>query len=334
MQLPNKSDWIILAIFYLIAIPVTFSGYDYSEGYWEPTMDTLNYVVMSFLSSYLIVYCLFPIFFPQKKVWTLFFWTILLMMVFGAIEIIGYRLIDGDDLKKFFAQDQVKRDFWWWTISNCAQNSGILVGLLIGKKFYDLQIDIQKKEKEQRESELRLLKAQMDPHFLFNNLNTVDSLIDSDPQTAKSYLNHLSQLYRYLITTKDDELVPLEEEIQFAKQYIYLLNIRFGNAYKFDLDINTDLSDKLIPPGALQTLLENVVKHNVATSEKPVVTEISVENESLIVSNNIQLKNSAKFSNKVGLKNLESRYQFLSDDKMIINQTDKFEVILPILKSI
>ncbi len=325
---PSSSDWYIIGLFFLIAIPVTFSGYDYATELNEAILDTIVYTVFTFVVSYIIVYIFFPRYFPDRQILRLFFYTLLLMVVAGTLEIIGYQMADGN--KQWYRLFR-NYNFPFWAISSSAQNAGIMVGILLGKKFYDAQIEIQKREKEKKESELRLLKSQVDPHFLFNNLNTVDSLIDKDPKIAKQYINHLSQLYRYLIQTKDDEVVPLVEEIEFAKNYIFLIEKRFGSAYQFRLADYQDRDDMLIPPGAIQTALENVVKHNSAQAEQ-IVTDISIDKDYITIRNNIVEKEKRNPSTGTGLSNLMKRYSLLTDKEIKITKEEDFSIELPLIK--
>lgn len=326
----TKSDLYIIALFFGIGIPVTFSGYDYSKGLTEPSLDTIIYVVVTFALAYIIVYKFFPKYFPEGKIITLFFWTVILMMLVGVLEILAYELVEKNPIKYLFK----RYELWFWGISTSAQNAGILIGILLGKKFYEAQVELQTREKEKKENELMLLKSQIDPHFLFNNLNTVDALIDSDPQRAKIYVNRLSKLYRYLIRTKDDEVVSLEDELSFAKDYMYLLEQRFGDTFKFEIIQNVTDDSYLIPPGVLQTLLENVVKHNQGEPAKPIKTIIEINKENIEVRNNIKLKNSKKDSFGIGLTNLKARYALLCDEKIKIESDVDFSVLLPIIKSV
>lgn len=335
----TKSDLYLIGLFFLIAIPVTFSGYDYSQGLFEPVLDTLIYCVFALALTYVIVYKLFPIYFPKKQIVRLFLWTVPILMIAGMIEVIMYELVEQGFLSSFDAFSKInwlkvignfkKPELLAWGIISSSENAGILIGMLLGKKFYDSQLSLQEKEKEKKESELRLLKSQMDPHFLFNNLNTIDSLIDSKPEVAKIYLNKLSQLYRYLIRTKDDEVVPLEEEITFAKNYIYLLEQRYGSAYVFEIIPNANIGDKLIPPGALQTLLENVVKHNEGQTVDPISTKIIIEEKEIKITNNLKLKKAKQDSYGIGLSNLKARYKQLSDEPIRITTDDHYSVSLP-----
>jgi len=326
----TKSDIFVIALFFVIAIPVTFSGYDYSKGLFEPSMDTIIYCIVTLFLAYTIVYQLFPKFFPENRIIALFFWTALLMMIVGVIEICAYRLVNAKELGPLFK----RYELFFWGISTSAENAGILIGILLGKKFYEAQLTLQKRDKEKKENELRLLKSQIDPHFLFNNLNTVDALIDRDPIAAKTYINKLSSLYRYLIQTKDDEVIPLDQELTFIKNYIYLLEQRFGRTYQFEIKSTVNNQGQLIPPGALQTLIENVVKHNQGSEVDPIYTTISISKETIEVSCNIQLKNASKDSFGTGLSNLIARYKLLTDKKIIIQKDLKYKTTLPVINAV
>jgi len=325
----TKSDFYILVIFYLMAIPISLYGMDYSEGWTIPVATTFIYMIFSIISLYVIVYVLFQKFFPEKKLAALLITVVTFMVLLGSAEIWVYRWLNDSEgtIHSLFP-------FVMIALESTLENSGILLGIFLGKKFYDVQLDLQAKESEKKESELRLLKSQMDPHFLFNNLNTIDSLIDTNPQVAKTYLNKLSKLYRYLVRTKDDEVVSLEEELEFTENYIYLLEQRFGEAYIFNMSNKHKFEDLFIPPGALQTLIENIVKHNQGSSAVPIITEISIDENRVSVINNLILKKRKRDSFGVGLKNLKKRYKFLTDEPVIIASDENYRVSIPILKAV
>jgi len=206
----------------------------------------------------------------------------------------------------------------------------MLATIMLGKKMFDLQLHVANMEKEKRTAELSFLKAQIDPHFLFNNLNTVDALIDKDPQSAKTYLHKLAQLYRYLVSSKDQEVVLLDEELAFAKNYIYLIEERFGKAYQFDIQNEHPRPEEVwIPPGALQTLLENIVKHNQGNHTDPIITTIFIDEKNIIVSNDKRPKKGSVDSTGTGLQNLRARYKLLTDLEIKINSGERFTVELP-----
>jgi LytS/YehU family sensor histidine kinase len=206
-------------------------------------------------------------------------------------------------------------------------------GLLLTKKFYESQTQIIDIQKQQKENELKLLRSQLDPHFLFNNLNTLDALIDSNPEKAKEYINRLSLIYRYLIQTKDAEVMELSEELNLAENYLFLIKIRFGNDYDFKITKNTGLSEKFIPTGAVQALLENVVKHNKAQNNTKIMTSIEVNDDWLIVTNTKSKLASTQESFGTGLENLKARYQLLSDRNIEIKENSlDYKISIPIIK--
>ncbi len=325
----TKGDLILLLVFFAFAIPVALHGYDYTKGWGEPIIDVSIYIVSTCIALYFIVYVMFPYFFPRKRIVTLFVCIVLFIIVLGMAETYAYIKLSGDRYRFNSFTSLIT-----YCLMSSVENSGILLGIFLGKKFYNVQVDLEKKEKEKKGNELRLLKSQLDPHFLFNNLNTVDSLIDSNPDLAKRYINRLSKLYRYLIQTKDDEVIALEDELNFAKDYIFLLEQRFGGAYKFEILLETNIENKLIPPGALQTLIENVVKHNKGDSEEPIVMILRIQENSILIRNNIKKKMNSSDSNGTGIENLRARYRFLTDDEIVIDEGEYFEVSLPIIKNI
>ena len=176
-----------------------------------------------------------------------------------------------------------------------------------------------------------VLKNQINPHFLFNSLNILNSIISEDPGHAKRFVQNFSKIYRYILEKRDSDFVPLNDELKFIESYFYLIKSRHID--KIESDINIDDSSKyMIIPMSLQLLVENAIKHNVATTEKKLKITISVENDYIIVSNNINPKNSSEQSSQVGLNNLSKRYEYLTSKNIIIKETNKdFEVKLPII---
>lgn len=183
--------------------------------------------------------------------------------------------------------------------------------------------------------ELNMLKAQINPHFLFNNLNALDDLIDRDQQRAKDYLHKLSNIYRYSITSIDLDVVSLQEEWAFADDYIYLIEERFDGIYQFEKINSLDrMSNYLIPPSSLQSLIENAVKHNHGSREEPLVITIQADQNGIKVSHLKKLKNTDVNSLGTGLKNLKSRYKLLTNKEIDIRDDDSFTVILPLIEEV
>jgi hypothetical protein len=176
------------------------------------------------------------------------------------------------------------------------------------------------------------LKNQLDPHFLFNSLNVLTSLIEENPDNAQQFTTSLSKVYRYVLEQKNKELVTVDEELQFAKTYMSLLKMRFEDSIIFSMPEKAQNPESKVVPLSLQLLLENAVKHNMVTSNKPLHIKIYEDDNFLVVENNLQTKQIVKKSSGVGLSNIMERYRLLTDRKMDINKSaTKFMVAIPML---
>lgn len=327
----NKSDYILITIIYVVTI--VFNSIDYYKEenlLKEYFIDFSAGVITSLNTVLLFMYWLIPNFLvKQKKYFSFIFFGLLLLLINGIIDFTaGFWSADND-----WAKYPKGFDFVLKCIFRITDEAGLVLGLLLTKKFYESQTEFLKVEKQQKENELKLLRSQIDPHFLFNNLNTLDSLIDSNPEKAKEYINRLSLIYRYLIQTKDAEVMELTSEIEFAENYIFLIQTRFGDDYDFTIKENINIKDKFIPIGAIQTLLENVVKHNKSDGLNPIKTTIKINEGWLIINNSKSNLKTKDESFGTGLDNLKARYQLLSDEKIqVLNSETKFEVFIPIIE--
>jgi hypothetical protein len=212
----------------------------------------------------------------------------------------------------------------------------LIVSLFI-HAFYFYKALQETKVKEQKiiattaNAQFESLKNQIDPHFLFNSLNVLSSLIEENPENAQKFTTSLSKIYRYVLEQKDKELVAIEEELDFAKIYMQLLEMRFENSISYELPEKTNENAKVVPL-SLQLLLENCIKHNVVSSSKPLHIKISIEENQLVVENNWQKKEVLSDGKGVGLQNIVNRYALLTERKVGIIQDEKsFKVYLPIL---
>lgn len=179
------------------------------------------------------------------------------------------------------------------------------------------------------------LKSQIDPHFLFNSLNVLTSLIGENPYQAEKFTTKLSKIYRYVLEQRNKDLIPLSEELKFAKTYMELLGMRFEDAVKFEIPTTVSSEDLKIVPLSLQLLLENAVKHNVVSSLKPLSIIIYEEDGYLIIENNINPKEAIGKSTKVGLSNIADRYGLITQKRVMIENDNKtFKVSLPLLTQI
>ena len=181
-------------------------------------------------------------------------------------------------------------------------------------------------------SQLEALKQQVNPHFLFNSLNVLDSLIEEDPPRARVFLEELSTVYRYLLRANDHSLTPLSAELQFIESYYHLLKTRHGEGLRLDLRVQNGHETHQLPPLTLQLLVENAVKHNVILPEQPLTIEIFTQGESLTVRNNLQRKRSRVASNGVGLTNILTQYQMLGQAMPLVTESDAhFTVTVPLV---
>jgi two-component system LytT family sensor kinase len=184
--------------------------------------------------------------------------------------------------------------------------------------------------KEKIITQFELLKQQTSPHFLFNSLNTLISIIPDDTDLAVTYTQHLSNVYRYVLQHKDQNWVSLETELKFVKSFFFLNKIRFGDHLSLNVDINEDKQQSLVAPLSLQILIENALKHNVISSEKPLTISILEHNGKLIVKNNLQLKSNSQ-GTKMGLQNIINRYKHLSGKTVqILDYPGFFTVSIPL----
>ncbi|MBU2997348.1 2TM domain-containing protein [Cellulophaga baltica] len=202
--------------------------------------------------------------------------------------------------------------------------------------FYKISQNIKVKEQKiiagTASAKFDALKNQLDPHFLFNSLNVLTSLIEEDPYQAQKFTTSLSKVYRYVLEQKNKDLVLVDEELSFAKTYVRLLKMRFEDSIVFEIPEKSSIPDAKIIPLSLQLLLENAVKHNIVTTAKPLRIKVFEENGLLMVTNNLQEKQVVKKSSGVGLKNIQERYAILSDKTVSIEKKEKeFVVALPIL---
>lgn len=187
-------------------------------------------------------------------------------------------------------------------------------------------------EKEQVKAQLGELQNQLSPHFLFNHFNILYSLIDEAPDKAKEFLDRLSEIYRYVLGHQHVALIELEKEVLFLEHYIFLMKTRFGDKVQISVNLDKDPSSYRIPPLSLQILLENALKHNEASAERPLGIKIWQEQSSIFVVNNIQPRSFPSRGTQTGLQNIQKRMRFLSDRPVVIKkEKGYFTVELPLL---
>lgn len=213
--------------------------------------------------------------------------------------------------------------------------AGIYEGIYYFQKWQQLLSETEALKRENLQTQLDSLKAQINPHFLFNNLSSLSSLIMEDQENAVKFVNELSNVYRYLLQANENNLTTLKNELAFVEDYFQLLKTRFGAGIDLEVNVSEDHYSWMLPPLTLQILIENAVKHNAFFPDRPLKINISSDEfHHLHVVNNLQKKNSVIISNKLGLRNIISKYDLMNKRRVMVNETaDTFEVILPLIKN-
>ena len=218
----------------------------------------------------------------------------------------------------------------------------LIIALMVGTLYETVFFFERWKEAIQQNEELKnqqirtqfeVLQNQMSPHFLFNSLNTLTTLISENQQSALMFTEKLSDVYRYILQNKERELVTLSEELQFAKDYVYLLKIRFPENLNVDFNIPDKNLNHHIAPLTLQMLIENSIKHNVISKAHPLSVDVYLTEGSIVVRNNLKVKQVLDRSTKTGLENIRKRYEYLSDRGIdVIETTNSFIVSVPLIE--
>jgi hypothetical protein len=257
-------------------------------------------------------------------------YTIPVVLVLNYIMIVK---VQGMDESKFFSQNMILVHMFYIILSLGISTFMHARSFMMNwKSATQHEVVQQKIIAGTASAKFESLKNQIDPHFLFNSLNVLSSLIEENPENAQKFTTSLSKIYRYVLEQKDKELVTVAEELAFAKTYMNLLKMRFEDSITFELPDNFENEEAKVVPLSLQLLLENCIKHNVVSEKKPLNIRISIKNNELIVENNKQKKEVLQDRRGAGLQNIVSRYAILSKRNVIVEDTDEFfRIKLPIL---
>lgn len=206
-------------------------------------------------------------------------------------------------------------------------------GIQFLKNWKNAQLASEEFQKESIKAELEALKNHLDPHFLFNNLNILSSLISKDQKLSQSYLEKFAEVYRIILQSSSEELVALHEELDFISAYMYLLQIRFEDTIQLDINIEPENKQYYLPPLTLQMLIENAIKHNVITEIRPLKMSIECRDQYLVIKNNLQEKKvAARNSSKTGIKNIERRYSYFTNKQVkVFRNEQSFIVKVPLI---
>ncbi len=200
-------------------------------------------------------------------------------------------------------------------------------------KWKATSIEAERLKKENIRAQLEGLKSQISPHFLFNSLNTLASIIPEDPNLSVQFVEKLSQVYRYVLQYGEKDRVSLQEELTFIEAYLFLQQIRFGNSIRFEENLSLEDKQMSLLPLTLQLLVENAIKHNIVTSRKPLTISLAINKEGmLVVKNNLQEKKVYDKSTGLGLKNIQTRYQLITNKAVSIEKkSTEFVVKVPLV---
>ncbi|KQC28723.1 2TM domain-containing protein [Flagellimonas eckloniae] len=268
---------------------------------------------------------------PKKRLWIGAIGSLFLTIItFGVLRYLVHFYYVGLSIGEFLEQETLESYIIAIVIT--------VIASLFTHAFYFYRA-LQKKEVKKQKiiagsasARFDALKNQLDPHFLFNSLNVLTSLIEEDPHQAQKFTTSLSKVYRYVLEQKNKDLVTVDEELNFARTYVRLLKMRFEDSIVFEIPEKSSNPEAMIVPLSLQLLLENAVKHNVVTPTRPLHIKVIEKKGALVVSNNLQEKQVVKKSSGVGLQNIKQRYAILTDREVDINKTVKeFSVALPML---
>ena len=268
----------------------------------------------------------------NKRFYTIIFYIFLLAIVIIISPIISrfqWRLFFSDAPDSFFIAIHLVRDLIVLLFSFLYTSLIVLLNKNQEKVLENKNLEI-----ESLQNRYNMLKNQVDPHFLFNSLNTLNGLIGYDAKLAKEYVNQLSKMFRY--TMQENRVVMLNEELKFIESYIYMMKMRYGDSLSINIKIDSMYLTHYILPFGLQILIENAVKHNVISQKQPLVVSIATtDSETILVENNLQPKRDKSKSNGLGLANLNERYWLMFDKSISIKHEDeKFFVEIPLIDNI
>ncbi|SMB99671.1 histidine kinase internal region [Hymenobacter roseosalivarius DSM 11622] len=329
LQAPRltRSDGLLVAAYWLVVAPILLVEYAAeTSGGWRTALPMVGATVLfDTVTVALVVGRLLPLLLRRRR------WALGLVPVFVGVS--GAAYLGLYSALRGHAPNLAGAQVVLGAVAH-AKSYGLLAVLLTGQRYFSAQHKLLHLRQTQAESELRTLKAQLDPHFLFNNLNVLRGLLQVDPAEADQFLTEFVALYRTLLRHRVADLVGLAEELRFAESYLYLLQHRFGAAYAFrqDLAAAGDPARLLVVPGTLQLLVENVLKHNVGDEELPLLITIRATATSLVVEHPRRPKLTPIDSLGTGLANLRERYRLLVGQPIAITHTaHHFAVAVPLL---
>ncbi len=317
-------------------VPLVLFGVEHRNGgfisFLVASLVTLFHATVLWTGNKIIFYrtlSSYPIGKENKK-----FVTILCLRVIAYVLIVQML---GLWIESYFAPYEVNTNHEVKTIGISILITFAVLGLYFGIEVVQSYNDAIKEQevlkRESSEAQFQALKSQMNPHFLFNSLNTLTGIIPEAPDLAVDYTENLAKVYRYILDIKDQKLISIKEEMKCVNAYIHMLKTRFEESMDFEFAIEEQHMNQYIIPLSIQTLIENAVKHNVSSKNRPLHIDVKIDNGRLKVCNNLQKVSRTYESSGIGLSNLNSRYLMLSDRSINIEETNnQFCVSIPVIK--
>jgi len=308
----------------------------------EAVSFSLFQIVLSFLIGIVVAYLVYACslfldaLLPWRKyvetrlfagILTLF--SLSFLLIFGAIYVYDYATNDSLNFMAVFQPMLIKLAIILFILILIFEI--IYFALYSYYSYTTLQIESVKQERKQIELQLTALKSQLSPHFLFNSLNTISSLVYKEKKRAQQFIRKLANMYQYTLKSYSEKLITVKEELDFVKDYLFLLETRFENKLSCTITISDALLDTKVPPLAIQMLVENAVKHNQKDKDDPLHITIESTKKHIVVKNNITEKPSNITSFNIGLKNINSRYLLLHTEGIVVSNGENFSVKLPLI---
>lgn len=329
--------WISAVVAIFIHL-INFMG----NGWSLPYLYNYKYLSIPFFYAFIIgiFNMLFITFIQSKFSWRKHPKTLIILGIPGTVlvSVFGYFLarfiqriwLYGSSFQKFIATENYSSYVF-----------AVLIAIIVSLAFHayyfykygtDAELRVQKEIVEHTKAKHKALKDQLDPHFLFNSLSVLASLIEEDPKRATEFTTSLSKVYRYVLDQRKEDLVSISSELDFARVYLNLLSTRFEDSLEYSIDV-PDESDFIVPL-SLQLLIENAVKHNKVTEKNPLKIKIIKTDVHLVIQNNVNPKANDSERNGIGLMNIKKRFEVYTENPIQIeNNSDTFTVKLPIIKT-
>ena len=335
------NDGLLMAIgmpLFSFIIPIVFFNCRFNRPpvlTWEKYFTTFLIILVIWLGNrYIMIYSRkkYPLFDGVRK--RLVFQSVL-MFVFTVTS----NTIMGIFTKSIFVDEHLNLSETDVIIhSNSAALFCTILIIAIYESIYfmhELRHSVEETETLKRENlaaQLDALRTQVNPHFLFNNLNTLSSLILENPEHAVDFVQELSKVYRHILEVKEEKSISLKDELEVLNAYTFLLKTRFDKNLQVNINIPPEKMQQKIVPLSLQILMENAIKHNIVSADKPLHIDVFTENGSLVVSNNLQMKKQINESTGIGLDNIRNRYKLLSDKPVKVTESEtNFTVSIPLI---